>query len=106
MQQSDTTASYAAWLKGIWLLIAFPVPPSTDGAAASAAFHDTEIVMLSRQSVSVRDPNEQHIIDSFETSHREHDGAVNMLTWQNCGAFGIAVQNGFAKPMLSDDIHL
>ena len=74
-QQPDTTASCAAWLKGIWLLIAFPVPPSTDGAAASATRHDTEIVMMSRQSVSVRDPNEQHIIDSFETSHRGHDGA-------------------------------
>ena len=59
VQQSDTTASCCAvWLKGIWLLIAFPVPPSTDGAAASAALHDTEIALLSRQSVSVRDPNE------------------------------------------------
>ena len=79
VQQSDTTTAYASWLKGIWLLTAFPVLPSTDGATASAARHETEIAMISRQSVSVRDPNEKHIIDSFETSHRHHDGAMNML---------------------------
>ena len=52
------------------------VPLSADGGTASAACSfDTEIALLGRQSVSVRDPNEQHIIDSFETSHRGHDGA-------------------------------
>ena len=64
----------------------------------------TEIAMISRQSVSVRDPNEQHIIDSFEISHRHHDGALNMLAWANSASFGIAVQNWFANPVLSDDM--
>ena len=60
VQQSNMHASCAAWLKGIWVLIAFPVPLSADsGAASSACSRDTEIVLLSRQSASVRDPNEQ-----------------------------------------------
>ena len=59
VQQSDVHASYAFWLKGIWVLAAFPVPLSADsGAASSALSRDTEVVLLSLQSVSVRDPNE------------------------------------------------
>ena len=60
VQQSDVHVSYAAWLKGIWVPIAFPVPlPGDNCAASSACSRDTEIVLLSRQSASVRDPNEQ-----------------------------------------------
>ena len=106
VQQSDTTASFASWLKGIWLLIAFAVPPPDGGggASASAACHETEIAMLGRQSVNVRDPNELHIIDFFETSQRQRDGACNMLTWQNCASFCLAIQKWFANPVLSDDM--
>ena len=60
VQQSDVHVSCAAWLKGIWVPIAFPVPlPGDSCAASSACSRDTEIVLLSRQSASVRDPNEQ-----------------------------------------------
>ena len=53
VQQPDVTTAYASWLKGVWLLTAFPVLPSTDGAAASAALN-LLAVALDRNTESVR----------------------------------------------------
>jgi hypothetical protein len=55
LQQSDVHASFASWLRGVWVLVAFPVPPDGDAAAAG---YDAELVLLSRTSVALKDPNE------------------------------------------------
>lgn len=56
LQQSDVHASFASWLRGVWVLVAFPVP--ADGDAAAAAGYGAELVLLSRTSVAVKNPNE------------------------------------------------
>ena len=55
LRQSDVHSSYATWLRGMWVVVAFPVPP--DGAAAAAGY-DAEVALLSRTSAVVKNANE------------------------------------------------
>jgi hypothetical protein len=103
VQQSDVTSPFARWLPGLWMLVAFPLRPDAHATAASAVRFTTELALLSRRSLDIKDPHETQIADTFKTSHGTNDGATNQAEWLHQGEFRRSVAAWFADMQLTDD---